>query len=304
MKIYLNSPKESWVVDRFINEWKLSNPNLTTKFISRSDIVWVISPWTWKSLSKRYLNSKKVICTIHHIDKIKFDADDFLELDKYVDKYHIISTKTAGTLAEITEKPFFYAPFWIDEKKFYTIDNKEEVRKKYNFLDEQYLVGSFQRDTEGHDNLSPKLEKGPDNFIKIVQNFNSTIENLHVVLTGKRRDFVINKLQELDISYSYFPMIDTVALNELYNCLNLYIVSSRVEGGPQSIVECAITKTPIISTDVGIASEILANESIFKMENFSNAIPNIDIPYQNVIKYKIPMGFEVFINEFKALYEN
>ena len=79
-------------------------------------------------------------------------------------------------------------------------------------------------------------------------------------------------------------------LNELYNCLDLYIVSSRIEGGPQAIFECAITKTPIISTDVGIASEILANESIFTMENFSNAIPNIDIPYQNVIKYKIPMG--------------
>ena len=34
MKIYLNSPKESWVVDRFVKEWRLSNPNLTTKFRS------------------------------------------------------------------------------------------------------------------------------------------------------------------------------------------------------------------------------------------------------------------------------
>ena len=47
-------------------------------------------------------------------------------------------------------------------------------------------------------------------------------------------------------------------INELYNILNLYIVASRYEGGPQSILECSLTRTPIISTDVGIASEILS----------------------------------------------
>ena len=33
-------------------------------------------------------------------------------------------------------------------------------------------------------------------------------------------------------------------------------------------MECAITKTPIISTDVGVASEILSPSSIFDMANF------------------------------------
>ena len=54
-------------------------------------------------------------------------------------------------------------------------------------------------------------------------------------------------------------------------CLTLYIVASRVEGGPQSIPECALTRTPIISTDVGIASNILSSESIFSMDNFIKA---------------------------------
>ena len=42
----------------------------------------------------------------------------------------------------------------------------------------------------------------------------------------------------------------------------MYIVSSRLEGGPQAILESALTKTPIISTDVGIASSI-SGDSIF-----------------------------------------
>ena len=63
-------------------------------------------------------------------------------------------------------------------------------------------------------------------------------------------------------------MVDFSKINELYNLLDLYIVSSRFEGGPQSILECAATKTPIISTDVGIAKEILNVGSIFNMKTF------------------------------------
>ena len=37
-------------------------------------------------------------------------------------------------------------------------------------------------------------------------------------------------------------------LNELYNVLDLYLVTSRIEGGPQALVECGQTKTPILST--------------------------------------------------------
>jgi glycosyltransferase involved in cell wall biosynthesis len=40
---------------------------------------------------------------------------------------------------------------------------------------------------------------------------------------------------------------------QMYSALDLYVVGSRVEGGPQSITRVRITKTPIVSTDVGIA---------------------------------------------------
>ena len=89
-------------------------------------------------------------------------------------------------------------------------------------------------------------------------------------------------------------------MNELYNCLNLYIVSSRIEGGPQAIVECGLTKTPIISTDVGIAKEILSSESIFDMNNFLQAKPNTEHAFKNSKKLTIPKGFEEFKLMFKS----
>ena len=50
-------------------------------------------------------------------------------------------------------------------QKFYEIKEKNILRSKYGFKENDYIVGSFQRDTEGHDLKSPKLSKGPDLFI-------------------------------------------------------------------------------------------------------------------------------------------
>ena len=100
-------------------------------------------------------------------------------------------------------------------------------------------------------------------------------------------------------------MVDLNQVNELYNILNLYIVSSRIEGGPQAIMECAITKTPIVSTDVGIATEVLSSESIYEdVNNFQNAKPNILYAYKNSQKYTIPDGMKKYIEMFRLINES
>ena len=99
-------------------------------------------------------------------------------------------------------------------------------------------------------------------------------KNLKVVLAGKRRGYLIDRLTNANVPFKYFEMVDSNKLNKLYNILDLYIVSSRIEGGPQAILECSITKTPIISTDVGVASEILHKTSLYDARNFNKATTN------------------------------
>ena len=251
----------------------LNNSNISTRSITKSDIIWIIAPWTWKKISKRQLKKKKVVCSIYHIDFSKFDDDDkieFYERDKFVDIYHVISNKTAEQVRTLTNKKIVSIPFWVDSDIWFEIKDKEGLRKKYGFSNNDYIVGSFQRDTEGSDLISPKLIKGPDIF---VQNTTENIKknpNLTVLLSGKRRNYLINKFNENNINFKYLEMVNLEELNELYNIIDLYIVSSRIEGGPQAIMEASIIKTPIVSTDVGIASEVLSKESIFSDEsNFS-----------------------------------
>ena len=78
---------------------------------------------------------------------------------------------------------------------FYEINKKDQLRKKYNFNDEDFVIGSFQRDSEGHNSSLPKLIKGPDRLIEIISFLNKT-KRFKVVLSGYRRDYLINELNK------------------------------------------------------------------------------------------------------------
>ncbi len=304
MKVYLSKINESWIIDRVRHEWYEYSRNVSTKEIKNADIIWIIAPWVWKKLPKNHLKNKKVICSYYHFDFDSFSLKEFKDLDQYVDEYHVISQKTEKDLSSLTEKKITSIPFWINNNIFFNIENKTNLRNLFGFNKEDYLIGSFQRDTEGKDLHSPKLIKGPDIFLKIVEEFFRKNQNTKVVLSGKRRQYLINKLTELGIPYVYFEMVDFDILNKLYNVLDLYVVSSRIEGGPQAILECGITKTPIISTNVGVASEILNPSSIYDLENISSGVPDVEFAYKNTKKYTIPNGIDLFKEMLEKLNES
>ena len=302
MKVYLSNINESWVIDRMRHEWYEHNKDISSQNPKDADVIWIISPWMWKKEPKKYLKSKKVVCSVFHMEENDFSKagiKKFKKRDKYIDCYHVISLKTKELLESITDKEIAYIPFWVNSKIWFEIKIKK--REKYGIEKNSFVVGSFQRDTEGKDLISPKLIKGPDRLASILKKFNTEKKHLVVLLAGKRRQYIISKLEEESINYIYLEMVDFKTLNELYNTLDLYLVTSRIEGGPQSIVECGISKTPIISTDVGIASEILDEKSIFDMDNFLNAEPNIETAYKNSLKLSIPNGFVRYLELFKSL---
>lgn len=305
MKIYINKINESWIVDRLKKEWLQFNEGTTTDSISKSDIIWIIAPWTWKWNKNLFIKNKKIVYTIHHFEE-KDLTNNFLKIinNKQIDAYHVLNSETKSKLEKFTNKPIYQIPFWINQNLFFYIDDKKSLRNEFNFSANDFLIGSFQRDTEGSDLKTPKLIKGPDRFITIIKQLKQDYPNLKIVLTGKRRQYIISKLKELKIEYKYFENTDFETLNKLYNCLNLYIVSSRLEGMPFAILESGISKAPVISTDVGIAKLILSQESIFDMNNFNNARPNVSYAYKNALNHSIPNGMKPFLEMFQEVLSN
>ena len=294
---------QKWIIDVFSNEFIKYSGLKFTDDMNKADTIWVIGYNIEESNKINNLEKKPfVITTIHHIDWSNSEPmiQIIKTLDKITDRYHVICDKVEIDLRTLTEKPIVKANFWINGDNFYNIDNKEELRKKWNLDGNKYIVGSFQRDTKGKLKCKlPKLSKGPDIFSKIVRNMKIRKDNIVVLLTGRRRNYIISELENANIKYIYHEMVNVTELNELYNCLDLYIVSSRVEGGPRSIMECGLSKTPIISTDVGIAKSILNPEAIYDMneyKTYKNTKSNVEYVYERANSYSISNYMNTFIN--------
>lgn len=53
-------------------------------------------------------------------------------------------------------------------------------------------------------------------------------------------------------------------LNELYQLLDVCVISSRWEGGPHSLLEALLAGRPVISTPVGISRDLLPDSCLFR----------------------------------------
>jgi hypothetical protein len=272
---------EKWICDELKKEFtEYFGSEIVTIDPKLADIIWYLAPWNYGYTPNgmirdewlELLKMKKVVFTMHHIDEEKYargDLDKTFEfMRKYGTKWHAICEKTFEFLKSIAgEIQIVKKYLWIDGEIFFGIEDKISLREKWGLTG--YIVGSFQKDTEGKTN-EPKMSKGPDIFVNIMEDMKKDHPDLLVVLSGTRRTYIISELEKRGIQYKYFEMIGLKEINELYNCLDLYVISSRVEGGPRAIVEAGITKTPIISTDVGIASDLMQRECIYDVNNWKS----------------------------------
>ncbi len=148
-------------------------------------------------------------------------------------------------------------------------------QKHWSLPENCYLIGSFQRDSEGDDLTRPKLVKGPDILAEIGRLLVKKGLPVHFVLAGPRRHWLRQKLSEYSVPFTFLGEITAcddvgsnclpkTTLNLLYNLLDLYIVASRSEGGPRAILEAAAARCPIISTRVGQAPDVLEPSCLFQ----------------------------------------
>jgi len=287
---------EKWICDELKKEFTdYFGEEIVTMDPNLAGIIWYLAPWNYGhipvSMNREewlgLLKTKKVVFTMHHIDEEKYAKGQldktFQFMREYGTKWHAICGKTFDFLKKnYGEIPIIMEYLWVDNEIFFEIKDKTRLREKWGLTG--YIVGSFQKDTEGKTN-EPKMSKGPDVFVNIMEDIQNDHPDLLVVLSGTRRTYIINELEKRGIPFKYFEMVTLHELNELYNCLDLYVVSSRVEGGPRAIVEAGLAKTPIISTEVGIASYLMQTDSIYDVNNWQSykmAQPYIEELYERV----------------------
>ena len=169
-------------------------------------------------------------------------------------------------------------PFLIDLSVFYPLPHDgvlvQEMRREWRIPESKYLIGSFQRDTEGSDLHKPKLEKGPDVIAEVVRRLSQNGLPIHVILAGPRRFWLRGRLSQYGVPFTFVGsrtdgddygvnILPRSKLNVLNSLIDLYIVGSRSEGGPNAILEVAASRCKVISTRVGMAEDVLEPGCIY-----------------------------------------
>ncbi len=169
-------------------------------------------------------------------------------------------------------------PYLVDDGIFKPLDWSSEersaFRRELGIPGDAYCIGSFQRDSEGADLAGPKLAKGPDVFAEIIATVERAGRQVHAVLGGPRRHWLLKRLRELDTPFTYVGTptdrddlaVNTLPrpfLNRLYNAIDLCLVASRSEGGPHAILEASAAGCATLSSRVGAAEDILEPTCVF-----------------------------------------
>jgi glycosyltransferase involved in cell wall biosynthesis len=136
--------------------------------------------------------------------------------------------------------------------------DRRAARVELGLPESAFVVGSFQKDGVGWgEGLEPKLVKGPDVLVAALERLRETAPELHVLLTGPARGYVRRELERLGIAYRHLQAGTRAELGRAYRALDVYLVTSRQEGGPKAVLEAMASGVALVSTRVGQAQEIV-----------------------------------------------
>ena len=135
---------------------------------------------------------------------------------------------------------------------------RRRARAELGLPQSAFVAGSFQKDGVGWgDGLEPKLIKGPDVLVDALERLRAVVPELVVLLTGRARGYVRRELGRRAVPHRHVERRSRRELAGAYQALDVYIVSSRQEGGPKAALEAMAAGAPLVTTRVGQAQELV-----------------------------------------------
>lgn len=269
----------------------------------RNQIIHFGSRGTYLPYNYNYVNKENnIILTWYHgTDKDKDYIGLLPEVSKDLAVIHTSCTITSDQLIKwgADEKKITIIPIGVDVGLFKgaAINDREKIRRKLGIPDNAICIGSFQKDGEGWgEGNSPKLVKGPDIFCDVVDKLKKRYP-VFVLLSGPARGYVKKRLESSGIPFRHLYLKNYLNVAPLYRALDLYVVTSRAEGGPKALLESFASGVPLVSTDVGMVHDIARegyNAMVSKIDDVESLVYNCGklIETESLRRKIIKGGFE------------
>jgi glycosyltransferase involved in cell wall biosynthesis len=126
-------------------------------------------------------------------------------------------------------------------------------REKFAMPANSFIVGFVGSKTSNYD----EGRKGLDTLHTILSAARQRIPNLHISFLGLGWEEEVQRLHRQGISANYVGFIPESQLASFYSSIDVYLLTSRVEGGPFTVLEAMACKTPVVATRVGLVPEVI-----------------------------------------------
>jgi glycosyltransferase involved in cell wall biosynthesis len=153
------------------------------------------------------------------------------------------------------------------------------MRQELGIPPDAMCVGSFQKDGvgwgKGH---APKYVKAPEVLVETLAAL-AKRRRVHVLLTGPARGFVKAGLDRAGVPYTHVEFDDSRRVAPYYHALDVYLITSRDEGGPKGFLEAAASGVPVVSTKVGMASDLIqqgTNGLLADVDDVTSLVDSLD----------------------------
>jgi glycosyltransferase involved in cell wall biosynthesis len=128
-------------------------------------------------------------------------------------------------------------------------------RSRFGIPPDRFVVGFLG--SKGSDRDFGR--KGTDVLLDVTRKAAARLPNLHIVMGGPGWEKEVAELRSLGISISSTGFIRREDVPDLYSALDVYLLTSRVEGGPCTVFESMACETAVVSTRVGVVPELITD---------------------------------------------
>jgi glycosyltransferase involved in cell wall biosynthesis len=269
------SQKIAWALDEDLH-WVRRSLDGACRWTSLpgARIIHAAWPAALAVLPPAVLRGKTVICQADNPPSFYLGTDGFGELSRRADLW-LARSSEAEEQFRLLGLPVRRVPYCIDPAIFHPLPDRADLREALGLSKDAFVIGNFHRDSEGRDLTKPKRQKGPDIFLEIARGLHSKWPQTVVLLAGPRRHWLLAELRRAGVPVVFAGtepgatddyarnILPRARLNELYQVLDVCVISSRWEGGPYSVLEALAAGCPVISTPVGTSRDVLPDECLF-----------------------------------------
>ena len=235
-----------------------SGPVIDTIFAERPDLmknfdlVHFLCPYASKEWLPRFRDAIPCVTSHHHVtdwELIKHNAEG--------DSIIVGSPEWADDLRArgVDTSRVFCIPYGVDTDLFQpaTIEQRRSIRRKLNLDASATVIGFFGKNSSNDDD-----RKGIDVLTRALISLKQRIPSLTALIIGPGWQQLSSELVSAGVKCIWIPFVaELEGLAEMYQALDFYWITARVEGGPVTLLEAMSTEVCCLTTSVGIAREIV-----------------------------------------------